>query len=99
MEMLVFEDKHLTVLRTVAATTSVGLQIFIAIHILNLGGSNMGALLSAFGVLLLLLLPGGFIAALLLLGWQKVKRRSDVEEVIEVKTKCNGECNGSCYKD
>lgn len=93
-------DKHLTVVRTVAATFSVGLQIFIAVHILNLGGTNMGTILSAFGVLLLLLLPGGFIAALLVVGFHKLKNRhKKVEEEVKGlhEPRCLG-CDGSCYK-
>jgi hypothetical protein len=94
-----FRDNHLTIVRTVAATISVGLQIFIAIHILNLGGSTMGTILSSLGVLLMLLLPGGFIAALLVVGFHKMKNRVAVEEPVKEEPRCNGECNGTCYKD
>lgn len=89
------QDKHLTFVRTVAATVSVGLQTFIAIHILNLGGTSMGTILTSIGILLMLLLPGGFLAAMLVVGFKKIK----AAEAVKVETKCNGECNGTCYKD
>ncbi len=90
-------DRWLLVVRTLAATISSGLQVFIVVHILNLGGSQMGTILSSLGVLLLLLLPGGFVAALLIVGFQKLKGTPPPPQ--EVDTRCKGDCNGSCYKE